>query len=58
MSRTVVRALLLGALVALVVAFFAFDLDRFASLGALKAQQASAEAWRARASRTPDRSGH
>ncbi len=47
MSRTVVRALLLGALVALVVAFFAFDLDRFASLGALKAQQAAAEAWRA-----------
>ena len=47
MPRPVVRALLLGGLAALVAAFFAFDLDRFASLGALKEQQASVEAWRA-----------
>ena len=31
---------------ALVVAFFAFDLDRFASLDALKARQAAVETYR------------
>ncbi len=46
MPTRVARTLLLGVLAALVVAFFWFDLDRFASLSALKAQQAAVEAYR------------
>ncbi len=40
------RFLVAGAIVALIVAFFAFDLDRFASLDALKGQQEAVEAYR------------
>jgi hypothetical protein len=42
MNRT--RLLLLGAMAAFIGAFFAFDLSRFFTLDALKAQQAGGEA--------------
>ncbi|TXH19853.1 MAG: pyridine nucleotide-disulfide oxidoreductase [Gammaproteobacteria bacterium] len=41
------RTLLLAALAALVLGFFAFDLGRFLSLDYFKTQQAAIEAWRA-----------
>jgi pyruvate/2-oxoglutarate dehydrogenase complex dihydrolipoamide dehydrogenase (E3) component/uncharacterized membrane protein YdjX (TVP38/TMEM64 family) len=46
MSGVAGRVVLLAALVAVVVLFFWFDLDRFASLSALKAQQSAIEAYR------------
>ncbi len=46
MPPRLARTLVLGAVATLVVAFFAFDLDRFASLDALKARQAAVETYR------------
>jgi len=46
MPRRLFRLLLVAAIAAVVVAFFAFDLDRYASLGAFKVRQAAVEAYR------------
>lgn len=46
MSPRTTRVLVASAIAGLVLAFFALDLDRFASLSVLKAQQAAIEAYR------------
>ena len=46
MSRTVGRVLVASALAAIIAAFFALDLGRFASLGGLQEQKAAIETYR------------